>query len=373
MKSLKHVDRPFLIITILLVGIGFFIFSSASLGLLSREGARFSSVAFSQFFFGVCGGFLALSIFSRVPYRSYRPFIPHIFIGALLLTLFVFIPGLGYEANGAKRWISIFGLSMQPGEVLKIAFVLFLAWYYSMIHKKIDKPLFAFTGLSGALLLSAIVLLLQPDTGTFLIMATAGFSIVFVAGLRWRHIALLVVIGLLGLVILALSRPYLLERIETFKDPTSDPSGAGYQLKQSLIAVGSGGWFGKGYGQSVQKFTYLPEPIGDSIFSVAAEEFGFAGSVAILLFFILFTIRGLFIASRAPDRFGGLTVVGIVILVMTQACMNIASMIGLIPLTGEPLPFISHGGTSLLIALAGVGIILNVSRYAVEKGEVKKV
>jgi len=363
-RPYKHVDRPLLIATLVLVVLGFFIFSSASLGLLARDGAQFSSVALSQFLFGICGGLLALAIMSRIPYRSYRRLSVYFFGAALLLTALVFVPDLGFEANGARRWIHIGSFSFQPGEVLKIAFVLCLAWYYSTFHKRLDDVRYALAGLAAALGLAAVTLLLQPDTGTFAILVVTGAAMGLAAGTRFRHMALAGGLLTVGLVTLALARPYLLERVLTFIDPVADPHGSGYQIRQSLIAVGSGQLFGRGYGQSVQKFSYLPEPIGDSVFSVAAEEFGFVGSTLIIGCFVFFAVRGLQIAARAPDRFGGLVVVGIVILIVTQAFMNIASMLGLMPLTGEPLTFISHGGTSLLLALLGVGIILNVSRYA---------
>jgi cell division protein FtsW len=359
----KHVDRILLAVTLALVVVGFFIFSSASLGLLARDGVQFSSVAFSQFVFGVCGGLIALLIFSRIPYRIYRVYAPHAFIGALILTALVFIPGLGYEANGARRWLSIFGFSLQPAEILKIAFVLCLSWYYSVQYRKLGDVRYALGGLITALGLAGMILLLQPDTGTFLILGATGVAIAIAAGVQLRHLALLALVLGIGLVVLALARPYLLDRVTTFMDPTNDPTGSGYQIKQSLIAVGSGGLFGRGLGQSVQKFNYLPEPIGDSVFSVAAEEFGFVGSVFVVLLFVVFALRGLQIAARAPDRFGGLVSVGIVILIVTQAFINIGSMVGLVPLTGEPLTFISHGGTSLLLALVGVGIVLNISRF----------
>jgi cell division protein FtsW len=362
-QTTKHVDRPLLFTTLLLVVFGFLIFSSASLGLLAREGVQFSSVAFSQFIFGVCGGIIALFIFARIPYRVYRPYAPYIFGVALALTLLVFIPGIGYEANGARRWLLIFGLSLQPAEILKIAFVLGLAWYYSVYYRRLQDIRFALGGLLGGLFIVGVVLLLQPDTGTFLILGATGVAITLSAGIKYRHIAVLGIVLLCGVALLALSRPYLLERVTTFMDPTSDPSGSGYQIKQSLIAIGSGGLIGRGFGQSVQKFSYLPEPIGDSIFSVAAEEFGFLGSITLLGLLVFFALRGLYIASWAPDRFGGLTVIGIVILIITQSFLNIGSMVGLVPLTGEPLTFISHGGTSLLLTMVGVGIVLNISRY----------
>jgi cell division protein FtsW len=363
-KTTQHMDRPFLIATLLLVVFGFFIFSSASLGLLARTGAKFSSVAVSQLVFGIGGGMLALTILSHTGYRSYRKYAPHLFGVAVLLTWLVFVPGIGYEANGARRWLSVFGASFQPGELLKISYVLGLAWYFSVYYRKLDDVRFALGGYLGGLAIAGLPLLLQPDTGTFSIMASAGLAMSIAAGVRVRHLALLALMAVCGFAILVLSRPYLMDRLTTFMDPANDPHGSGYQISQSLIAVGSGGWFGRGFGQSVQKFSYLPEPIGDSVFSVAAEEFGFVGSVVIVGLFLFFAVRGLFIASHATDRFGGLTVVGIVILLITQSFINIASMIGLVPLTGEPLVFISHGGTALLFALAGVGIILNVSTYA---------
>lgn len=363
-RLIKHVDRPLLFATILLVVLGFFIFSSASLGLLARDGVQYSSVAFSQIFFGIGGGFLALALMAHIPYRSYRKYAPHAFGVALLLTALVFVPGIGYEANGARRWLDIYGLSLQPGEVLKVAFVLCLAWYYSTFYKRMNDARFALGGLGVLLTIAAIPLLLQPDTGTFAILAAAGGAMTIGAHVRVRHLLILVAASGVALTILALSQPYLLERVQTFINPANDPSGSGYQIKQSLIAVGSGGLFGRGFGQSVQKFSYLPEPIGDSIFSVAAEEFGFLGSVVLLGLFVFFAVRGLQIAARTPDRFGGLTVIGLVILIVTQSFMNIASMVGLMPLTGEPLVFVSHGGTSLLFALASVGIILNISRQS---------
>lgn len=362
MASTHHIDRPFLVVTLLLVLLGFFIFSSASLGLLARTGLKYSSIATSQLVFGVGGGLIALAILANVSYRSYRRFAPYIFFISVILTWLVFVPGLGYEANGARRWLSVFGSSFQPGELLKIAYVIALAWYYSMYHRKLSDVRYALGGLLGGFVLAGLPLLLQPDTGTFSIIVAAGVAMSIAAGMRLRHLLMLAGVVVVSLVVLVMFRPYLMDRITTFMDPSRDPHGSGYQISQSLIAVGSGGWFGRGFGQSVQKFSYLPEPISDSVFSVAAEEFGFFGSVIIVGMFVFFAIRGLHIASHASDRFGGLMAVGIVILIVSQSFINILSMVGLVPLTGEPLVFISHGGTALLFALAGVGIILNVSR-----------
>lgn len=356
-------DRPFFLVTLVLVLVGFFIFSSASLGLLARDGATFSSVAVSQLVFGIGFGTVALFVLSRVPYRVFRRFAPHFFIVSFFLTLLVFVPGIGYSAGGASRWIDVFGLSFQPGEALKISYILLLAWYFSAHHKSVGSIRHGLLPYAAVTALVGVVLLAQPDTGTFLVIGASGGAMYLAAGARLRHLGLLLLVGLLGLTLIVMLRPYLMDRVTTFLDPSSDPSGSGYQIRQSLIAIGSGGLVGRGFGQSIQKFNYLPEPIGDSIFSVAVEEFGFVGSLVLLALFVFFGLRGLQIAARAPDRFGGLLVVGVVILVLTQSFANIASMLGIIPLTGEPLAFISHGGTSLMFTLASVGIILNISRY----------
>ena len=362
-RASKHVDRIFLIATVLLVVIGFFIFTSASLGLLARDGAHFSSVAVSQLVFGIGAGIISLLIFSNIPYRSYKRFVPYFFGISILLTVLVFVPGVGREVNGASRWLRVGGFSVQPAEILKLTSVLFLAWFYSSYYRKMADVRYSLGVLFAVIFVIGTILMLQPDMGTFLIISTASIAIAFCSGIKFRHIALIGMVMLLGVVVIAMSRPYLFDRVTTFLNPSTDPDGSGYQIRQSLIAVGSGGLIGRGFGQSVQKFNYLPEPIGDSIFSVASEEFGFVGSVVIVLLFIFFVLRGLYIAGHAPDRFGGLTVTGIVILILTQSFMNIGSMIGIMPLTGEPLTFISHGGTSMFFALTGVGIILNISRY----------
>ena len=359
----KHVDRTLLSITIVLITIGFLIFSSASLGLLAREGARFSSVAFSQVMFGIIGGGIAMFVMSQIYYRNWRKFAFYIFVLSVLGTLLVFIPGLGMEHGGASRWITIGSFTMQPSEFLKLGFVIYMATYLSGIQNSIKTfkggtlPFAIITAVTG------IVLLIQPDTDTFLIMGAAGTAMFITAGGRWRDVGLFALAGILLLAMLAFSRPYIMDRFTSFVNPELDPQGSGYQVKQSLIAVGSGGITGRGFGQSIQKFEYLPEPIGDSIFAVYAEEFGFVGSVILILLLAFFSFRGYKIASHASDIFGTLLVVGIVTLVITQAFLNIASMIGLAPVMGLPLPFISHGGTALLALLASVGIVLNVSKY----------
>lgn len=358
----KHIDRVLLAIVVTLVGVGFFIFSSASLGLLARSGASFSSVAGSQILFGIIGGGLALTALSQVYYRNWRQYAFYIFLGSIALTLLVFTP-LGFSYGGAQRWLDLGPFSLQPAELLKIGFVIYLAAWLSGMQKKLTHIKTGALPYFGIVAGVGVVMLLQPDTDTFLIMATAATAMFVAAGGPWRDVLLAGCLALLLVVVLAFSRPYIMDRIMTFFDPTADPLGSSYQVQQSLIAVGSGGFFGRGYGQSIQKFEYLPEPIGDSIFAVYAEEFGFIGSVVLVGLFAAFTFRGYRVASHAKDSFGMLLVVGLVTLIVIQAFLNIAAMVALAPLGGLPLPFISHGGTALLATLASVGIILNVSKY----------
>lgn len=353
-----------MITVFLLIAVGFFIFTSASLGLLAREGAHFGAVALKQFVFGLCLGGAALVAASAINYQIWRKYSFYIFIFAILLTLLVFVPGIGFAHGGARRWISLAGFSFQPSELLRIAYVFYLATWLTVAKERVHEwkygliPFCALTGIVG------MVLLAQPDTDTFLIAAAAGLAMFIVAGARIRDLAILGGIGLVGLTGLVFLRPYLMARIMTFIAPgETDPLGAGYQITQSLIAIGSGGIFGRGFGQSLQKFDFLPEPIGDSIFAVAGEEFGFLGASLLILLFIFFALRGFRIAARAPDSFGGLIAVGIVILITCQSFLNIGSMLALFPLSGTPLVFVSQGGTALLLALFQAGILFNISKY----------
>ncbi len=359
-------DIPFFISIIILVALGFLIFSSAAMGLLTSQGAKYGSVSFNQTFFGLFLGLLACIITSQIDYKIYRKYSFWIFVLSVLATLLVFVPGLGSAHGGANRWIYIGPLSFQTSELLKIGYIMYLAAWLSVKDKAKDFK----TGFLPFVILSAIVclvLLKQPDTDTFLVSFFAGLAIFLTAGGRWKYVFLLAIIGVVGLGFIAVERPYVMGRITTFLNPSQNALTSGYQIQQSLIAVGSGGFSGRGFGQSIQKFNFLPEPIGDSIFAVASEEFGFVGSVGIVLLFIFFGFRGLKIAGKSPDAYGRLITVGIVIMIVSQAFVNIGAMVGVLPLSGIPLPFISHGGTALFMTLAEVGIILNVSKSIKKK------
>ncbi len=363
MQRAKKIDRSFLLVVAALTILGFFIFISASLGLLAREGASFASTAFSQAFLGVFLGSVALIICARIPYHFWRVYALHFFVLSIFASLLVFIPGIGFAHGGAHRWISLGPLSFQPGEFLKLAFVLYAAGWASGAKTDIATFRRGVIPLCIILTVPAIILLLQPNTSTLAVMLMAAAGIFIVGGGRFRDVGIVLFIGIVLIGFLVLFRPYVRDRFMTFLNPASDPLGSSYQVQQSLIAIGSGGIFGRGLGQSVQKFDYLPEPIGDSIFAVASEEFGFVGSLSLVTLFALFAYRGLSIAARARDRFGGLLVTGIVILIVSQSFVNIAAMLGIIPLTGTPLLFVSKGGSALFFTLAACGIILNVSKF----------
>ncbi|OHA59467.1 MAG: hypothetical protein A2589_01225 [Candidatus Vogelbacteria bacterium RIFOXYD1_FULL_46_19] len=358
----KNQSRTFLILILTISVVGFFIFLSASLGMVGSEISGFIKVGLKQLMV-LLGGLVLMVLLSNLNYKHWRQWSLPLLVVALGATALVFIPGLGVDSGGATRWIGLAGFTVQPGELLKLGVIIYYAAWLSSAKARAGTftkgvmPLLILLALAGLLLLS------QPDTGTFLVIALAMVCQFIVAGGKWRHLVLLALIGAIALGSLVATRPYLRSRLATFLDPAADQLGSSYQINQSLIAIGSGGVFGRGFGQSLQKFSFLPQPIGDSIFAVAAEEFGFVGSLVIILLFLLFMITGLKIAARAPDTFGRLIVLGLVILIVSQSFINIGAMLGLLPLTGEPLIFVSQGGSALLFGLVAAGIILNVSRH----------
>lgn len=359
---LGKISRPFLLLTVILVVGGFFIFSSASLGILARNEIKFSGVAFNQLFFGLFLGSIACIFFARVDYRIWKKYSFVFLIASIILTLLVFTP-LGLEHGGAKRWVDLKFITFQPAEFLKIAFIIyFAAWLSRLEEKKVSTfkwgllPFIIFCLILGAILLA------QPDTDTFAVIVFAALAMYVAGGAKWQHVFIMFMGGAVVLAGLYFYRPYIKQRIDVMIHPTMESRTIGYQLNQSLIAVGSGQMWGRGFGQSIQKFRYLPEPVGDSVFAVAAEEFGFVGTFFIVAIFVAFSMEGLKISSGTKDNFGRLMALGIVILIISQAFVNMGGMIGILPLTGIPLPFVSHGGTALLITLVEAGIVMNISR-----------
>ena len=345
-----------------LVVAGLFIFASAALGFLGRGATNVTSVAFNHMVIGGGVGIILLIIGCIVDYNKWRTLAPYLFITALTVTAFVFIPQIGMEHGGGKRWLSILGMTVQPSEALKITTVLMAAAYFAAIRGRVATLHYGLAGFLAIMAVPTTILILQPDLGTLGIITFATFAVFFAAGARWRDMGLIVCIGLLSLGTLAYFRPYVWDRVAVFINPAQGQQAEGYQIKQSLIAIGSGGLAGRGFGQSVQKFTYLPEPMGDSIFAVVGEEMGFVGAVILVILFLALALRGYATASNAPDLFGALVAVGIATYLTSEAFINIAAMIGIAPLTGVPLTFISQGGSAMLVSLASAGILLNISR-----------
>jgi cell division protein FtsW len=355
-------DKPLFFAIITLVVSGLLIFGSAALGVLAVNEIKFYSIVKSQFIFAFIGGSIALCTSIVLNPLTYKKYALHLFAAALFLTVCVFIPGLSVYHGGAHRWIDIGPLSLQPSELLKFTTVAFIAYWASTFRQYFKRYLFGFFGFVIPVTLVTILLLLQPDFGTYLVIFCSSFVVYFIGGARYKHIGILLLTALLGFSLLILMRPYMLERVKTFFNASHDPSGSSWQLNQSLIALGSGGIIGKGYGQSIQKFNFLPEPIGDSVFAVLGEELGFIGTIGLLLLLLFILLRGIYIALHTKDDFLKLLAIGIVSIIFTQSFLNIGSMIRLMPLTGLPLPLISHGGTSFVITLFELGVLLSISR-----------
>jgi cell division protein FtsW len=359
----KKLDKLFLGIVLLLIFGGVAMFISASLGVLARNSDLFYSVLRSQLIFGLGFGLVAMYFALKINYKTWSKYSFYIFLASILLTAAVFIPHLGVSNLGAERWIKLGSISFQPVEILKFGFVLYFAAWLSWVKNKVKDFKFGILPLVIMLSVIAVILFKQPDTKSFILITITGFSMLFISGVPWKSILSLTVGVGIVLATLVYFTPYLQERIKTFIDPSQDSQGSSYQIQQSFIALGGGGILGRGYGQSIQKFNFLPEPQGDSIFAIIGEEFGFVGAVATIVLYLLFVLRGLRIANNSPDLFSRLLVSGIVILITAQSFMHIASVVGVVPLTGVPLVFVSHGGTSLMIDLMAIGIILQISKF----------
>lgn len=357
-----RIDKPLLITVLILLVSGLVIFGSAALGVLASNEVKFFAIIKTQLIYALLGGGLALCLGILIPYGLYKKYAYVLFGSALVFTSLVFVPGLSRYHGGAHRWIDIGPFSLQPSESLKFAFVAFVAYWCTYYRNYFKDWKYGFLPYVASLALVSLILLAQPDFGTYMVVLGASFITYFIGGARKKHIRYVILCGLVGFLILVLARPYMLERVKTFFNNTHDPRGSSWQLNQSLISLGSGGLFGRGLGQSVQKFNYLPEPIGDSIFAVLGEELGFFGAMYLLLLYAIVSIRGYVIAKTAGDQFGRLLASGIVSIILIQSTINIASMLGMLPLTGVPLPLVSHGGTALMVSLFQFGVLLNISK-----------
>jgi len=309
-------------------------------------------------------GFVAMFAAMRLDYqRLNRRWIVY---GGLLLTIFLLVAVFAFSpVNGARRWIKFAGFSAQPSEIAKLTLSLFLAYF--LTKRAGEERSFWKTFVPCMIPLGVLAGLVakEPDLGTALMLAIISMTICFAAGVRPRHVVYALVPGLLFVAKMVISTPFRMRRMATFIDPFADQQGSGYQVVQSLIAVGSGGPHGLGFAQGKQKLLFLPFAHSDFIFAVIGEELGLIGALIIVLVFAIFLWRGMRAALRAPDRFGMLLGIGIVVGIVAQALLNMSVVLALVPTKGIPLPFISYGGSSLVPTLAGVGILLNISQYAV--------
>ncbi len=308
---------------------------------------------------GLIGAYIAF----RIEYRFWQRWSFMLFVGSMVLLVLVLVPGIGISGQGAQRWLDLGPIGFQPSELLKLTLILYLgAWLSERGIAGIRDFYTGLLPLAMVLGVIAFLILKQPDLGTLIIIAAIAVCMYFVGGADLGHL-----LGLLGAGAVALGAaialaPYRLARFTAFLNPSADPQGAGYHITQALLAVGSGGLFGLGLGRSRQKFLYLPEVTGDSIFAVIAEELGFLGSMLVVVLFLLFFWQCVRISRRASDAFGKLVAIGIGAWIALQAFINIGAMLGVLPLTGLTLPLVSYGGSSLIVTLIAIGILLNISK-----------
>lgn len=305
----------------------------------------------------------------KIDYSFWRKIAPVAIVGGLILLTLVFVPGIGMAHGGAKRWI-IWPIFFSPTEVYKLALIIYLAAWFEKRQGQVKSFLYSTVPFLAILGLTAVLIMLQPDTGTFMITAAIAASMYLVAGASILHIMIMGGLGLTGLAVLISSASYRMDRFMIFLNPTSDAGGAGYQINQALLAIGTGGLLGLGFGQSRQKFNYLPEAPSDSIFAVTAEELGFVRSAIIIVLFMVVAVQGYKVAQKAPDAFSRLLATGIVSWIVLQAIVNIFALMSLIPLTGVPLPFLSMGSSSTLVLMLASGILLNISKHT--EGETRE-
>ena len=364
----KHAIDALLLLAVLgLTLFGMMMITSASSVIAERFRGDIYSFFKHQLFFGGGVGLLAMLIGIIVPYHRWRvAALPGLLVSLVLLVM-VFIPGLQFAYGGAARWIHFGPITLQPTEITKIAFIIYLA---ALLERKGEDvrdfrksvvPFLVITSIIG------ILIVMQPDIGTLLSIIIIAGAMVFVAGFRLLHLGAIAAGGAAIFLILFNTASYRLSRILVYLHPELDPQGIGYQINQALLAVGTGGIAGLGFGRSRQKYHYLPEPAGDSIFAIIAEELGFIRTSAVVAAFLFIAWRGFLIAKKAPDIFGQLLATGITSWIIVQAFINMGAILALTPLTGIPLPFISYGGTSLVSMLFATGILLNISKFTTEK------
>ncbi len=348
------------IVTVLLCLGVVMIFSSSGIYALQELGS--SGYFLQRHLVYLVIGFMCMVAFMAIDYRILARYAKPILIGSIVLLSLVLIPGIGTEVYGARRWFRFLGFGFQPSEFVKLAVLIYVADFIARKQHKMKSFLHGFFPLMCVLGAISFLILKQPDLGTTVLIAAVVFIMLFIAGTRFLYLSGILVLSLPAAYYLIARVPYRLRRIQAFLDPWSDKQGAGFQLVQSQIALGSGGIFGIGLGKSMQKLFYLPAAHTDFILSIIGEELGLLGTVTVVILFVLFIWQGARIAKRIEEPFGYFLAIGIVSLIGLQAIVNIGVSIGAFPTKGLPLPFISYGGSALIMQMICVGILLNISR-----------
>ncbi len=307
-------------------------------------------------------GIILMIVMSKIDYHKYYKNVNKIFFSILLLLILVLIPGIGKLRNGSRSWFGIGSLGIQPSEFMKLGMILFISKYLVKNNKNIKDIKKGVFPILLILLLVFGLIMLQPDFGTGIVIVMISIALMFVGGVNFNFFIKIGILGVIGIVVLIILAPYRMERIVSYLNPWKDPLGSGFQIIQSLYAIGPGGLFGLGLGNSIQKHFYLPEPQTDFIFSIISEELGFLGCLLIVILFLSIIIFGIRIALKKEDLFGKYIVFGIIFWISFQAILNLMVVVGLIPVTGVTLSFISYGGSSLLVSMASIGVILNISK-----------
>ena len=363
-KRGHHPDYLFFVVVIILTIFGLAMLASASSNLGKIQFNDTYYYLKHQILFGLSLGLLGFTAGYFLHYRNLKKGAFIFLLISLAALVLVFTP-LGLQARNTSRWLRLGPLSFQPAELMKLAFIVYLAaWLSNPKFKRatdFQSGLLPFLIISGTI---AALLILQPATSTVVILLLSGLTVYFVSGAPVKYIFLIILFAAIAIGLVVYATPYRRARILGFLDQSADAQGQNYQVNQGLIAIGSGGLTGVGYGQSITKNGYLPTPIDDSIFAIVAEELGFVGAGALLALFALFALRLFWLAKKTGDRFGRLLLVGFGMVIAFQAFVNMAATSGLIPLTGIPLPFVSYGGSALAVFLTMSGIALNVTKYA---------
>jgi cell division protein FtsW len=357
-KKNGPIDKLFLILLAAEIVLGMIFLFSASASRSYAEYRNSWHYFFHQFYAGFLPGVAGMYLIVKIGYRRLLRWAPVLAVTALILMILVFVPGIGREVNGARSWLN-FGFSFQPVEFLKLAAVIFFAALFAKNEQRLAG---AFWPLGVFFVTAFLLLVKQPDLGSLVIFSGIVFIMIFAAGLPYRYLFFVLAAGGGALYYFARSAAYRIDRLMVFLHPELDPQGVGYQVRQGYLAIGSGGLFGLGLGHSLQKEAFLPEAIGDSIFSVIAEEMGFIFTVLFVVLIGIIIWRGLIIAGRAEGLAGKTIATGVISWFGVQSFLNIGAMLGLVPLTGVPLPLVSYGGSAMVVILWGFGLVLSVSK-----------